>query len=51
MDDITTLLLSDIQIAICDDYNALLIFAQICKHTGNEDIGNDILRNCSKFLY
>ena len=51
MADITTLLLSDIQIAIHVDHGALLIFAQICMHTGNKDIGNDILRDCSKFLY
>ena len=51
MADITTLLLSDIQIAIYVDHIVLLIFARICMHTGNKDIGNDILRDYSKFLY
>lgn len=44
------LLLSDIKIAIGADHSAFLVFAQICMHTGNEDIGNEILRVCSKFL-
>lgn len=51
MDEIITLLLTRIQIAIRDDHKILLTFAQICMHTGNEDIGNDILKDCSKFLY
>ena len=46
-----TLLLSDIQIAIRKDHKLLLKFAAICKCTGNEKIGSDILRDCSKFLY
>ena len=51
MDDIIHTLLTDMQIAIFHDHKVLLIFARICKHTGNEDIGNDILENCGKFLY
>ena len=46
-----TLLLSDIQFAIRKDHKLLLKFADICKLTGNEEIGSDILRDCSKFLY
>ena len=46
-----TLLLSDIQYAIRKDHKVLIRFAEICMLTGNEDIGNDILRDCSKFLY
>ena len=46
-----TLLLSDIQIAIRKDHKLLLKFADICKLTGNEEIGSDILRDYSKFLY
>ena len=46
-----TLLLSDIQMAIRDDHEVLIRFAEICRLTGNKDIGNDILRDCSKFLY
>ena len=46
-----TLLLSDIQYAIREDHKLLLKFADICKLTGNEEIGSDILRDCSKFLY
>ena len=44
-------LLNDIQFAIRKDHKLLLKFAAICKHTGNEKIGSDILRDCSKFLY
>ena len=44
------LLLSDIQYAICKDHKLLLKFADICMLTGNEKIGSDILRDCSKFL-
>ena len=51
MDDIVHTLLTDMQIAIFHDHKVLLIFAQICMLTGNEDIGNDILQSCSKFLY
>ena len=46
-----TLLLCDIQIAIHHDHKVLLIFARICMHTGNEEIGSDIIRDCCKFLY
>lgn len=49
MNEITTLLLTRIQIAIFDDHKILLTFAEICMNTGNEDIGNDILRDFSKF--
>ena len=44
-----TLLLSDIQYAIRKDHKVLIRFAEICMLTGNEDIGNDILKDCSKF--
>ena len=37
--------------AIRDDHEVLIKFARVCMLTGNEDIGNDILRDCSKFLY
>lgn len=44
------LVLSDIVLAIGDDYNVILIFAKICTHTGNENLGDSILRDCSKLL-
>ena len=44
-------LLNDIQYAISKDHKVLIKFAEICMLTGNEDIGNEILRDCSKFLY
>ena len=44
------LLLSDIEIAIHSNHNAILIFAKVCMHTNNENLGNSILRDCCKLL-
>ena len=41
-------LLAEIELSISRDHSILLIFARICMHTRNEDLGNDILKDCSK---
>ena len=40
--------LAEIELSISRDHSILLIFARICMHTRNEDLGNDILKDCSK---